>query len=69
VPYAALIYTPDGRAWVYTSEKPLEFVRHPVRVGEIRGDSAHLEAGPAAGVSVVTVGAAELLGTEFGVDH
>lgn len=69
VPYGALIYTPDGSVWVYTTSKPLEFVRHSVRVAEITGNTALLNDGPDAGVEVVTVGAAELLGTEFGVDH
>jgi hypothetical protein len=69
VPYSALIYTPDGRTWVYVSSKPLQFVRRGVRVGEIRGANAMLLDGPRVGGEVVTLGAAELLGTEFGVDH
>jgi hypothetical protein len=69
VPYSALIYTPEGGTWVYVSRKPLEFVRRAVEVSEIRGDTAVLIDGPQVGQDVVTLGAAELLGTEFGVGH
>ena len=35
----------------------------------IQGDLAVLAAGPPVGATVVTAGAAELFGTEFGVGH
>ena len=35
VPYAALIYDEHGATWVYTSPKPLSFVRDPVEVERI----------------------------------
>jgi hypothetical protein len=43
------------------------FVRSPITVVTIEGNRAVLSAGPAAGTQVVTVGAAELLGTEYEV--
>ena len=58
--------TPRGETWVYTSPKPLTFVRHRIVV-ESSTDTALLTAGPAVGTAVVTVGAAELFGTEQGI--
>jgi hypothetical protein len=67
VPYAAVIYDPQGAAFVYTTPEPLTFVRHPVAVDVIDGDSVYLSDGPPAGTAVVTVGTAELFGTETGI--
>jgi hypothetical protein len=69
IPYAALVYDLHGDAWAYTSPSPLTFVRHPVKVDYIQGDLAILTDGPPVGATVVTVGAAELFGSEFGVGH
>jgi hypothetical protein len=66
VPYGSLIYDNEGSAWVYVTSKPHTFVRAPVTVAAIDGDTVHLSAGPAAGAEVVTVGAAELFGAERG---
>ena len=67
VDYAAVIYDPHGNASVYTNPEPLVFVRQPVTVDHIDGNVAFLTAGPPAGTAVVTVGGAELFGTEFGI--
>jgi hypothetical protein len=67
IPYSALLYGADGNAFVYTNPAPLIFVRSPISVTRIDGDVAYLSGGPDAGTTVVTVGAAELLGTEYGV--
>jgi hypothetical protein len=69
VPYSALIYDPDGKTWVYTSPKPLEFLRAPVEVARIEGTFAYLSDGPPDGTPVVTRGGAEVYGTEFEVGH
>jgi hypothetical protein len=66
IPYAAVLYDPDGRTWAYTSPKQLVFVRKDISVDRIDGDSAILTAGPSAGTQVVTVGADELWGVEYG---
>jgi hypothetical protein len=42
------------------------FVRHRVEIADVVADAAVLRQGPAPGTRVVTVGAAELFGTEFG---
>ena len=39
----------------------------PVTVEDVNGDIAHLSSGPATGTPVVTVGVAELFGTENGI--
>lgn len=67
VPYAAVIYGLHGETWVYTNPQPLTFVREAVTVDYIEGDTAYLLVGPPTGTAVVTVGGAELYGTETGV--
>lgn len=69
VPYAAVMYGPAGNEFVFTSPAPLVFVRRPIRVRDVDGDRAVLISGPPVGTAVVTVGAAELLGTEYGVEE
>ena len=69
VPYSSLIYDPNGQTWVYTSAKPLTFVRHKVEVDYIEGDVAVLNDGPPTGTVVASVGVAELYGTEYEVGH
>jgi len=67
IPYAAVLYDPAGDTWTYTNPEPLVFVRAPIDVIRIEGDTALLSSGPPPGTDVVTVGAAELLGSEYEV--
>lgn len=69
VPSAALLVDPQGRFWVYTNPEPRVFVRHEIEVDHEEAGLAFLLEGPPAGTAVVTVGVAELYGTEFGVGH
>jgi hypothetical protein len=69
VPYAAVLYDSHGATWVYTNPAPLVFIRHRIRIDRIEGDRAFLTEGPPVGTVIVTLGAAELLGTEFEVGH
>jgi hypothetical protein len=69
IPYAAVLYDPDGVTFTYTSPEPLVFVRQPITVDRIDGDLAFLTDGPPTGTAVVVVGAAELYGTELGIDQ
>lgn len=69
IPYSSLIYDLHGDTWIYTSPAPLTFVRERVTVDYIDGDNAILAEGPGAGTEIVSVGVAELYGTEFGVGH
>jgi hypothetical protein len=67
VPYAAVLYGLHGETWVYTNPETLAYVRAPITVDYIDGDTAYLLAGPPIGTAVVTVGGAELYGAETGV--
>lgn len=65
VPYAALFYdTTKCDTWVYTNPHPHTFVREQIKVDRIDGDKVVLSQGPAAATQVVTVGVAELYGSE-----
>jgi membrane fusion protein, heavy metal efflux system len=66
VPASALLYDIQGGTWVYVSEAPLSYRRQRVELVEVAGGSAILSRGVARGTKVVTAGAAELFGTEFG---
>jgi hypothetical protein len=65
VPYAALIYDGDGRAYVYVTSRPLSFLRSAVVVDRIEGARALLREGPPVGSRVVTTGASEVYGAEL----
>jgi len=69
IPYDALIYGADGNTYAYTSPEPLTYVRQEISVDHVAGDSVVLSDGPPAGTEVVTVGAAQVYGTEFEVAH
>ena len=65
IPYAAILYDTQGDTWTYTNPEPLTYVRHPIVVDHIVQELAVLTDGPPAGTEVVTVGAAELYGSEI----
>ena len=67
IPYSAVVYDTDGSTWTYVNTAARTYERKPITVTEIDGDVAQLSAGPPAGTPVVTVGAAELLGTEYDI--
>jgi hypothetical protein len=69
IPYSAVLYAADGKAFAYTSPRPLLFVRAPIVIADITGDHAVLSSGPPVGAAVVTIGGSELYGTEFGVEE
>ncbi len=66
VPSAALLHDAYGGTWVYEAQAATVFVRRRVSVVDLVDDVAVLDQGPPAGTRIVTVGAAELFGTEFG---
>ena len=66
VPHTALLHDAYGGTWVYETREPRVYVRRRVSVTDIVDTVAVLDQGPAPGTRVVTVGAAELFGTEFG---
>jgi hypothetical protein len=65
VPHLSLIYNPYGEVFVYTRPKAQIYVRAPVKVDRVVDDRVLLITGPPVGMAVVTVGAAELLATEY----
>jgi hypothetical protein len=67
VPYAAVIYDIEGNTWVYTNPEPLTYVRAPIVIDRIDGDTAFLSENLTSDLTVVTVGVSELYGTETGV--
>jgi hypothetical protein len=68
MPYSALVYDTTGKAWAYTSPERLTFVRSRLTIDRIEEENIFLLDGPPPGTSVVTVGAAELYGTELGIE-
>jgi hypothetical protein len=69
IPYSSVLYDASGTTWTVTSPEPLVFVRHQITIDRIEGDLAILAEGPPSGTTVVTVGVAEIYGTELGVGH
>ena len=69
VPYGAIMYDSKGATWTFTNPQPLVYVRHKIVVERVDGDRVILTEGPAAGTTVVTVGAAELMGAEHKYGH
>jgi hypothetical protein len=67
IPYSAVVYDNDGSTWTYVNIAARAFVRQRIDVGAIDGSTAVLVSGPALGAAVVTVGAPELLGTEYDI--
>jgi hypothetical protein len=69
VPYSAVLYDAEGNTWTFVNTEGQTFIRKPIAIDQIQGDVAILSSGPPVGTLVVSVGAAELLGTEVGVTH
>jgi hypothetical protein len=67
VPSASVLYDQDGQAWVYTNPEGHVFLRSQITITGTTGDETLISAGPPVATRVVTVGVAELYGTELGV--
>jgi multidrug efflux pump subunit AcrA (membrane-fusion protein) len=66
VPMTAVVRDMSGGSWVYERSDSTTFVRRRIEIERVVGGRAVLAAGPRPGTPVVTAGAAELFGTEFG---
>ena len=66
LPWSAVIHDIYGGQWVYEQTGDRQFVRRRVEIGWIDGDWAAVTRGARPGMKVVTAGAAEIAGTEFG---
>lgn len=69
VPSSAVLRDIYGGEWVYRATGKDTFVRQRIEVASESGGQALLARGLEPGAHVVTVGAAELFGTEFGAAH
>jgi cobalt-zinc-cadmium efflux system membrane fusion protein len=69
VPEAAVLYDIHGDAWVYEDLGGNAYARRRVQIARHVGDRAVIARGITEGAKVVTAGAAELFGTEFGAGH
>ena len=67
LPYKTLLYDPNGKEWAYVSESDTTFKRVALKVSNIDGDTVVYTEGPQPPQQVVTWGAAELFGIEFGI--
>ena len=66
VPFSAILYDIHGGTWVYARTAPQVYARQRVELHHVADSLAVLTRGPAPEVEVVSVGAAEIFGTEFG---
>ncbi len=66
VPWSAVVHDPEGGSWVYERVAERTYTRRRVQVAYVAGADAALSAGMAPGSAIVSTGAAELFGTEFG---
>ena len=69
VPYGAIMYDKKGVTWVFTNPEPLVYVRQKLLIDRVDGDRVLYTEGPVIGTTVVTVGAAELMGAEHKYGH
>jgi membrane fusion protein, heavy metal efflux system len=66
VPWSAVVHDINGGTWVYEKTAEHTYVRRRVQVRYVVDEMAMMDGGPAAGAKIVTAGAVELFGTEFG---
>jgi hypothetical protein len=69
IPEAAILYDIHGATWVYEDLGGNAYARRRVEVARHAGDRAVVSRGIGEGAKVVTTGAPELFGTEFGAGH
>ncbi len=67
VPWSAVLHDIQGGTWVYERTAPQAYTRRRVQVVRVTGNDAVLASGVRPGAQIVTAGAAELFGTEFGI--
>ena len=66
VPWSSVVHDINGGTWVYEEVAPRKYARRRVQVRYVTDGLASLAAGPPVGSKIVTAGAVELFGTEFG---
>jgi RND family efflux transporter MFP subunit len=66
IPLSAVLYDVAGDSWVYVRTDSLVFTRRRIEIANVVGDKVLITRGLTKGTRVVTAGAVELFGTEFG---
>ncbi|CAM8620697.1 efflux RND transporter periplasmic adaptor subunit [Sphingobium sp.] len=69
IPASAILRDIYGGEWVYAQSAPNQFVRQRVEIASTGSEGAIISRGLKPGMRIVTTGAMELFGTEFGVAH
>ena len=69
VPEKAVLYDIHGATWVYEDLGGNAYARRRIEVARHAGDRVVVKRGVTEGAKIVTAGAAELFGTEFGAGH
>ena len=67
IPWSAVLHDIHGGMWVYEQLAPQNYVRRRVEVAFVQDGNAALTRGPKPGTKIVTAGAIELFGAEFGI--
>jgi hypothetical protein len=67
VPYSAVVYDKKGEPWVYTNPHDRTFIRVPLTIDRVQGETATVSDGPPAGTRIVTQAVIKLYGAENGV--
>ena len=62
-----MVYDEDGESWAFSSPSPRTYIRVPIVISSIAGQTVQLKSGPPVGTQVVVVGAPELVGAEAGI--
>jgi len=66
IPTSAIVYDMTGGTWVYAQTAPHQYQRRRIQLIRSLGDQALIGRGVKSGETIVTVGVAEIFGTEFG---
>ena len=67
IAYSAVVYDEDGKSWTFSAPSPRTYIRVPIVISSITGQTVRLKSGPPVGTQVVVVGAPELVGAEAGI--
>lgn len=67
VPRSSLLYDTQGRAWVYVDLGHSTYQRAEIEVLKVRDEVLEIKSKFEPSIQVVTIGAAELFGTESGI--
>jgi hypothetical protein len=67
IAYSAVVYDENGKSWTFSAPSPRTYIRVPIVITSITGQTVQLRSGPPVGTQVVVVGAPELVGAEAGI--